>query len=309
MNLSSSCKQRRIQPAQPEMRISVIIPVYNRPAKVQRAIGSVVAQTYSPEEIIVVDDHSTDSTSEVLSDIYTQYQNSMRVLWHRENRGVGAARNTGINAASAEWIAFLDSDDEWRPDKLQKQVRFHREHPELKISQCDELWIRDGERVNKRRIHQKEGGQIFKESLKLCLVSPSAVLMHQSLFEEIGDFDESFPVCEDYDLWLRILTEYAIGYLNEPLLTRYGGHEDQLSSRYWGMDRWRVRAMEKHLNTALPHEWKVALYQELIEKLQILYQGARKREKPEAGEYRRKISGYQHELQKMKESGETIDLH
>lgn len=289
------------------MQISAIIPVYNRPEKVRRAVDSVIAQTYSPEEVLLVDDQSTDSTPEVLADISIRYQNSIRVLQHCENRGVAAARNTGISAASAEWIAFLDSDDEWMPDKLQKQVKFHREHPELKISQCDEIWIRKGKHVNKRRIHRKKGGQIFKESLKLCLVSPSAVLMHSSLFEEIGDFDESFPACEDYDLWLRILRKYAIGYLNEPLLTRYGGHEDQLSSRYWGMDRWRVRAMEKHLKTGLPYEWKVALYQELIEKLQILYQGARKREKPEAGKYGRKISGYQHELRKMEESEETID--
>ena len=289
------------------MRICVIIPVYNRPDKIRRAVGSVFAQTYSPAEIIVVDDHSTDSTPAVLSELSAQYLHEMVVLRHSENKGVAAARNTGITAASADWIAFLDSDDEWMPEKLERQVRFHREHPELKISQCDELWIRDGEHMTKRRIHRKEGGQIFRESLKLCLVSPSAVLMHRTLFDEIGDFDESFPACEDYDLWLRILTEYPIGYLDEPLLTRYGGHDDQLSSRYWGMDRWRVRAMEKHLKTAIPHEWKVALYRELIEKLRILYQGAKKREKPEAGEYRMKISRYKHELRRLEESESPVD--
>jgi len=261
---------------------------------------SVVGQTYTPAEIIVVDDYSTDATPDALDDLRKEIQTDLTVFRHPHNRGVSAARNTGIRNSSGEWIAFLDSDDEWLPEKLEAQHEFHSDNPDFKISQCDEIWIRNGSRVNKRDIHQKQGGYIFKESLQLCLVSPSAVIAHRSLFHEIGFFDESLPACEDYDLWLRVLTKYPIGYLAEPLLKRYGGHDDQLSSRYWGMDRWRVQAMEKHLESELPHDWKVALYEELINKLKVLYQGATKRDKPEAGIYKEKLNTYQDALKRLR---------
>jgi len=274
------------------MQFSVIIPVYNRPEMVRRAINSIVSQPFPAFEIIVVNDGSKDSTGEVLQEVAGTIDVPLHIINHPENRGVSAARNSGIKAAESEWIALLDSDDEWKPEKLERQQEFHQKHPELKISQSNEIWIRNGNRVNKREIHRKVGGRIFKESLKLCLVSPSATVIHRSIFDEIGYFDESLPACEDYDFWLRVLTKYPIGLLDEPLLTRYGGHDDQLSAKYWGMDRWRVKAMEKHLDKDLPQDWKIALYEELIAKLEVLHQGATKRDKPEAKIYREKIERY-----------------
>lgn len=278
------------------MEMSVVIPVFNRPRRIRRAVASVLRQTSPPAEIILVDDGSTDATPQVLRSLQKSETPDILLLTHSQNRGVASARNTGIRQARNEWIALLDSDDEWLPEKLARQVTYHLEHPGLKISQCNEQWIRSGKPVNKRKIHRKMGGRIFIESLKLCLVSPSAVLLHRSLLDEVGYFDETMPACEDYDLWLRVLTRYPIGLLNEPLVTRYGGHPDQLSSRYWGMDRWRVQAMEKHLDQALPAEWKIALYQELIAKLKVLSEGAAKRGKPEAATYQKKIERYQEAL-------------
>ena len=278
------------------MEISVIIPVRNRPRMLSRAIASAVTQTLHPEMVVAVDDGSTDETPEVIREFGTEYPDLVTGIFLPEHRGVSAARNAGIKASQTEWIALLDSDDEWLPDKLAHQQEFHRKHPEYKVFQCDEYWVRNGKQVNKRDIHRKKGGHIFKESLSLCLVSPSAVMIHRSIFEEIGYFDESMPVCEDYDFWLRVLVKHPIGLLKEKLLTRYGGHADQLSSQYWGMDRWRVQSMEKHLNADIPLEWKTALYSELVKKLEVLYQGAARRKKPEAAVYQAKIKRYQKKL-------------
>ncbi|MCF7803849.1 MAG: glycosyltransferase [Candidatus Marinimicrobia bacterium] len=281
------------------MDIAVVIPVYNRPDKVQRALNSVLNQTYPPKEILVTDDGSTDGTTAVLEKYHQSNPDLIRVFTHPDNNGVSTARNTAIKNSESRWIALLDSDDEWMPEKLERQVKYHKVHPELEVSQCNEIWVRNGKRVNKRDIHRKKGGRIFTESLKLCLVSPSAAVIHRPIFDEIGYFDESMPACEDYDFWLRVLVHYPIGLLDEPLLTRYGGHQDQLSAQYWGMDRWRVQAMEKHADKDLPVEWKRALYKELIEKLEILHQGAEKRDKPVAEEYQRKIERYGQRLKNI----------
>jgi len=274
------------------MNISVVIPVYNRPNKIRRALDSVLKQSYSPGEIVVTDDGSSDETAGILEDYHRCHPEVLHVFQHRENRGVSAARNTAIKQASGDWIALLDSDDEWWPHKLERQVEYHRKHRELKVFQCNEVWYRNEVRVNKRDKHQKHSGQFFVHALKLCLVTSSATLVHRSVFQDIGYFDTSFPACEDYDFWLRVLVKYPVGLLDEPLMNRYSGHADQLSSRFWGMDRWRVRAMEKHLNSTLPDEWKEALYRELIAKLEVLHQGAEKRGKPSASAYQRKIIHY-----------------
>ncbi len=282
-----------------EVRISVVIPVYNRPKMVKRAVRSVLKQTRPPEELIIVDDGSTDATPETLTALWQEAPDLIRVERHEENRGVSAARNTGIRRGTSGWIALLDSDDTWKPEKLERQERYHRAHPELLISQCNEIWIRDGERVNKRDIHRKREGRYFTDSLKRCLVTPSAVMIHRRIFRHIGYFDTDLPVCEDYDLWLRVLVRYPIGLLDEPLVIRYAGHPDQLSAKHWGMDRWRVAAMEKHLEEDLPEDWKLALYQELIAKLQVLYQGAAKRDKSSAEIYRKKIDRYSQGLKEV----------
>ena len=202
---------------------------------------SVLGQSYKDFELIVVDDASDDKTRSIL-----EKRSGIRVLYLDSHRGVSAARNRGVSMARGEWVAFLDSDDEWLPKKLEKQLELMA-RDKVKLVHSEEIWIRNGRRVNPRKKHRKFGGDIFEKCLKLCLISPSAVLMKKELFEEMGGFDEEFPVCEDYDLWLKITSLHRVGFVSEPLIVKYGGHADQLSQQYKSMDYWRVRALERIL--------------------------------------------------------------
>jgi glycosyltransferase involved in cell wall biosynthesis len=268
-------------------KISVVIPVHNRPAEVLRAIRSVREQTVTVQEIIVVDDGSTDETPGVL-----ESQIPGILLLKQENAGAAAARNTGILAAKGEWIAFLDSDDTWLPDKLEKQCTFLRTHPGIRILQTEEIWIRSGKRVNPPNKYLKKGGNIFTECLSHCIISTSTVICRKDLLEESGLFDTTLPVCEDYDLWLRIAAREAIPLLPEALTIKNGGQADQLSVRYTAMDRFRVRSLEKILCAEpLDPAQKKAVRSMLLKKLSYLRDGARRRG-IDAGLYEEKISEY-----------------
>jgi len=223
--------------------ISVIIPTYNRAWALEAAVDSVLAQDYPEVELIVVDDGSTDETPALLA----RYGEALRVLT-LENGGVSRARNHGIAASAGEFIAFLDSDDCWLPEKLSEQAAFFEANPEALICQTEEIWIRNGKRVNPCKHHKKLSGEIFEASLHLCLVSPSAVMMKRALFEEIGLFDESLPACEDYDLWLRIACRYPVYTTPSPLVVKHGGHEDQLSKTPL-LDRFRIQSLVRLLKS------------------------------------------------------------
>lgn len=259
------------------MSVSVIIPTYNRASVLPRAIDSVLEQSSPPGEIIVVDDGSTDDTKAIIEHNYPQVK-----YIHQENKGVSTARNVGIEAARYEWIALLDSDDEWLPEKLEKQMEALGKEPDFLICHTDEIWIRNGKRINQMKKHTKRGGHIFPYCLPLCVISPSSVMLHRRIFEEIGPFDPSLPVCEDYDLWLRICARHPVLFLDEPLLVKYGGHEDQLSQAYWGMDRFRIKALQKIIDSGYLDtvNLKAALVM-LIRKIEIYVKGAAKRNKLE----------------------------
>ena len=255
--------------------ISIIIPVFNRENTISRAIDSVLNQTYKSLEIIVVDDGSTDKTAEILK----SYSNNIKVI-HQKNSGVSVARNNGIKNSIGEWIALLDSDDEWLPNKLKLEVDYINENLDMKILQTEEIWIRNGKRIDPKKYHKKIAGNIFQKSLELCLVSPSAVIFKRSLFNEIGEFDEDLPVCEDYDYWLRVSLKYPVGLIKKYGIIKYGGHSDQLSQKYWGMDRFRIQSLEKIVNNeSLDKQKKQMVLNTLLKKLNILLIGARKRNK------------------------------
>lgn len=272
------------------MNISVIIPSYNRAHILERALSSVQAQTLAPVEIIVVDDGSTDNTASFMQQQFP----GCRYI-HQENQGVSSARNHGIRAAKGEWLAFLDSDDEWLPGKLAAQKEALEAAPEMKICHTEEIWIRNGRRVNPMKKHAKIGGHIFRHCLPLCAISPSSVVIHHSIFKEAGLFDESLPACEDYDLWLRICAHHPVKFIDTPQIMKYGGHEDQLSRHYWGMDRFRIQALEKIIaDPRLSTENRQAAIEMLVEKAGIFAQGAEKRGKlDQAGVYREKQRRYQ----------------
>jgi len=254
--------------------VSVIIPTYNRCESVCIAIESVLQQTRVPKEIIVIDDGSTDDTVHTVSHRFASVQ-----LIKQENRGVSHARNQGINAATAPWLAFLDSDDRWFKNKLATQMAAIDTSPDAVLCHCDEHWIRNGKRVNPMNKHQKRGGWIFEHCLPLCAISPSAAMLHKKLFDEIGLFDESLPACEDYDLWLRVCAIHPVLYVDEALLEKTGGHGDQLSRAYWGMDRFRLQALAKLLRSSkLKPEQYAKAHDVFKQKYSILFNGAIKRD-------------------------------
>ena len=226
-------------------KVSVILPSWNRATWLQKAIQSVLDQSFLDFELIVVDDGSEDATPELLE----SYSGNISSITFTKNLGVSAARNAAISNCDSEWIAFLDSDDFWHPDKLQKQIDQTSLRTEYHIHFTDEIWIRNGIRINPKHKHQKLEGWIFKPSLDLCLISPSTVLLRRELFEVHGLFDENLPICEDYDLWLRLTAQHPVALLNEKLMTRHGGHADQLSRSDWGIDRYRVKSIIKILDT------------------------------------------------------------
>lgn len=252
--------------------VSVIVPTYNRWPMVAEAVESALEQSYRNFELIVVDDGSEDETAPNLQ----KYGSRIRLL-RQARRGVAAARNFGVRSSSGEYLAFLDSDDLWRPEKLKAQVSFMAANPELEICQTEEIWIRRGVRVNPKRRHRKPSGDIFRPSLDLCLVSPSAVMIKRALFERVGGFDEAFPVCEDYDLWLRVAVDTPVPLMPLPLVIKRGGHADQLSHSTWGLDRFRILALQKLLRSAIDEEKRRWVLQMLERKVAILAQGARKR--------------------------------
>ena len=256
--------------------VSIIIPTYNRWPLVREAIESVLAQRFRDFELIVVDDGSTDGTVGELG----SFGGSLRLV-RQDRKGVAAARNSGVAVARGRYIAFLDSDDLWLSKKLAIQTAFMEQNTDFEISQTEEIWLRRGVRVNRKEKHRKASGDIFRRSLDLCLVSPSAVMMTKALFERLRGFDEAFPVCEDYDLWLRIGVERGVALIPTALVVKRGGHPDQLSRSMWGMDRYRIVALQKLLQTGLRGKERNWVIEVLKRKVRILCQGARKRGREE----------------------------
>ena len=264
---------------------------------VAAAVASVLAQSYRDFELVVIDDGSTDGSATELARFGSQLR-----YFYQHRSGVSAARNFGVRQSRGRLIAFLDSDDLWQPDKLQVQAAFMEAHPEVQICQTDEVWIRHGVRVNPKTKHRKPSGNIFERSLELCLVSPSAVMMSRELFDRSGGFDESLTVCEDYDLWLRIARDYQVPLIDQALVVKHGGHADQLSHSLWGMDRFRVIALQKLLRAGIAGAQRTAVLRVLQNKLAVLVQGARKRGKlADADRYRAMRSEFAGEIGDVRE--------
>lgn len=252
--------------------VSVVIPTYNRRGVIMRAIASVQAQTCPVSELIVVDDGSDDGTAQALAEL-----DGVRYIY-QNNQGVSAARNRGIDACSSRFVAFLDSDDAWLPTKLESQLE-ELGKTGLQFCHTEEIWIRNGVRVNQKRKHRKAGGDQFERSIELCCISPSSVLIARELFDIYGVFDTALPACEDYDLWLRICAFQQIAFVDTPQIYKYGGHDDQLSRAFPAMDRFRLKALEKLLlANAISENQRRLVLQNMKTRLRVLWMGAQKRE-------------------------------
>lgn len=256
----------------PSSTVSAIIPTFNRAQQTTVAIESVLNQSRPPNEIIVVDDGSTDP--------FDYHHELVHVIRLNENHGVSYARNIGIKFATSDWISLLDSDDIWHPIHLECMFEHIRFNPLCRWLQTDERWVRNGLHFNKKSYHEKPSGWGFEPSLKRCLVSPSAVMIHCSLFELHGVFDESLTVCEDYDLWLRILRYVPIDFVPRVTMTKFGGHVDQLSTSFPAMDNFRLTALMKQWTNRWPNIDRQDLRSVIQNKCYILKKGALKRGLP-----------------------------
>jgi glycosyltransferase involved in cell wall biosynthesis len=249
--------------------ISVIIPVYNRQEFIQRSVESVLNQTLPASQIIVVDDGSSDLTPQILQ----LYKDKIEIITTK-NQGVSRARNIGIAHSKYRWITFLDSDDEWDEKKLELQYSFHQKNPHILFSHTLERWIKNGKTIKPKKHHKKPKGWCFDENISFCKIAPSSVMVAREVLDKVGCFDESLRVCEDFDLWLRILKRYELGLIEKELVTKYAGHKDQLSTRYHSMDEQRIYALKKHIEIK-------GVREEIIRKYRILIEGALKRGKKE----------------------------
>ncbi|MCP3871726.1 MAG: glycosyltransferase [Desulfobacteraceae bacterium] len=265
--------------------VSVILPTYNRAWTLADAIDSVLGQDYPYIELIVIDDGSTDNTQELLE----SYKKEVTII-KQENSGVSAARNAGIKKSKGRFIALLDSDDAWDKRKISCQIDFFKQNTEALICQTEEIWIRNGKRVNPKIKHKKPSGMIFDPSLHLCLVSPSAVMMRKELFDIKGYFNEDFTVCEDYDLWLRVSSTLPVSLIDKPYTIKRGGHEDQLSN-YHSQDKFRIRSLMNLIdNAGLTPDQVQKVKKVLKNKCTIYGNGCIKRGKIKEGEYYLSIS-------------------
>lgn len=269
------------------MKISVIIPTYNREKHILQAIKSVKEQSVQVDEILVIDDGSDDNTKELLKNEPIRYI-------YQQNAGVSSARNKGIKEAKNEYIAFLDSDDTWHENKIAQHINYHKKNPQIKASYTKEVWIRNNKIISLKKYQQKEEPS-FVNSLALCKIGTSTFFSHKSIFEEIGYFDEKLNVCEDYDLWLRILLNNEIKLIDLELTNKYAGHEEQLSFSTPLIDTYRIKALEKHLDT----KYKKEILKELINKITILLKGAKKHNNIEIlNLFTNKLVKYEHLLEK-----------
>ncbi len=265
-----------------EPEVSVIIPTYNRKNFIERAVKSVLKQTFKNFELVIIDDGSTDGTEEIIKKFKDK---RIRYIW-QENKGPAGARNRGILEARAKYIAFLDSDDKWRRKKLEIQLNEMKKNPEILLSHTDELWFKNGKVVNPKKKHLKHNGDIFWQSVQLCAISMSTVMVQKRLFDIVGLFDENLLVCEDYDMWLRVTARFPVLLIPERLTVKYAGHPDQMSQKFKGMDRFRIYSLVKILNSGILNKEKFSLaLKELERKCQIYGKGCIKHGKIEEGEY------------------------
>ncbi len=270
--------------------VDVILPTFQRKAMLNRAIASVFQQSFKAFKLwVVVDGEEAGFSSEILTPWQKKFREKtlknrrfgplpqMEIIYLPQNRGVSAARNTGIQKGSSPYVAFLDSDDEWKPDKLKLQVAALRQKNSRPLIHSNEIWIRRGKFLNQKKRHKKEGGRIFKACLSLCLISPSSVMMKRWVFKKVGMFREDFLVCEDYEMWLRICARWKVGFLAQALVVKYGGHKDQLSSRYHAMDRFRVLALNNFFkNPFINKAERKEVARVFKKKCEILIQGYHK---------------------------------
>lgn len=288
--------------------VSVVIPTYNRSQLLLAAISSVLAQSHPPQEIIVVDDCSTDRTTELLEQITSQMQRGrsrvlasggeaeFRVVRLKKHSGYpGFVRNCGVAIATSDYIAFLDDDDQWLPQKLALQVALHNTHPKCIISCSDEYWLRRGRLI--AHPPPTEHSFRFASALQKCTIGPSTVMVWRECIDPRHGtgygFEPTLELAEDYHLWLRILDRHRVRYIPQKLTLKCEYGQAQLSHKYPYIERFRINALELLLeqeSLSAPHHRAAATV--CADKCLLWSAGARKRGRTEEALHYERMAAY-----------------
>ena len=271
--------------------VDAVITTHNRAEFITDALDSAVKQTFDELRIIIIDDGSNINVSAIISKYLSESSGLLKkkkrkiFYVYQRQRGISAARNTGIKLSRADYIAFIDDDDIWKKKKIERQIEELAANG-LRVCYTDEIWYMNGKHLNQLKKHRKYSGDIFEKALPLCIISPSSILIERSVFSEIGFFDTSFEVCEDYEFWLRLTLHFEVFFLEEKLIIKRGGHDSQLSRKYPAMDRFRIEAIKKLIdNVKMPENKYQAALNEIKKKIDIYINGCLKREKKEEADY------------------------
>ncbi|MDH4262688.1 MAG: glycosyltransferase family 2 protein [Spirochaetia bacterium] len=265
-----------------EPLVDVVIPVYNRDNLLLECIHSVINQTYEHLSIYVIEDGS-DVVAKYFSSLnnpaFAKSSKSISYIRLNTNHGVSYCRNLGASIGKGQYIAFLDSDDQWDKFKISRQLEYLENNPGYKWIHTNEIWQRNGVIINQKKEHKKEGGQFMKRLFQRCLISPSSVMFSRSFFESCGGFLHHFPVAEDYELWLRLNLKNPVAFVDEPLTIKRAGNWSQLSKTP-EIDKWRVLAMHRLYRMYKNDQDFIDLFEfwkiDVIKKTQILIKGAEK---------------------------------
>ncbi len=239
-----------------------------------KAVESVINQTYRPYEVIVVDDGSNDGTA-------LEFPIEGVIFIQIDHDGhPGFVRNRGVENSTGDYIAFLDSDDIWMTDKLERQVEYYKSHKNCRILHTKERWVRNDKVISQKKRKHKKSGNVFKESLQGCILGPSTVLMDKKLYLEFDGFNSTIEVGEDYDLWLRITGSVDVDYLDEELIIKNAGHGDQLSFKYGFIEPFKIDVLESLIkeDSFSPENRELAI-DALKNKYEIIINGCKKRGK------------------------------
>ena len=227
-----------------DILVSVVVPAFNRPSLLHRAIMSVIDQTHRNLEILVVDDGSTEDVRSLLKDFSDDRINYLR---HEINKGVSAARNTGTRHSHGEYIAFLDSDDEWLPDKIKSQLEdLRKKTPSYHASYCGrEEYDDEKMKVIERSEFVRDGSLLSELLFRNCVGTASSVLMQKECLNRLGGFDEKMHADEDWELWINFSRYYSFAFLDVPLV-RYHIHGKGRISDAMNLHTYLPYIYEKH---------------------------------------------------------------
>lgn len=251
---------------------AAIIPHFEREELLAQALDSVVRQTEPPAEIIVVDDGSRRPPEAVCR----RYGARLLVIDHTGKPG--AVRNRGAEAAESKWLAFLDSDDLWLPEKLKRQRQKLESQPMMTLCHTREIWLRGTKTVSQKKQKHLREGDVFPDALRKCIIGPSTVMLSKTVFEKLGGFDETLEIAEDYEFWLRWTDHFPVAYCDEPLVVKRTGDWAQLSEKYGQIEIFRIEALFRLLDKGLSIEQhRRMLLDEVRRKITIYCHGCRKR--------------------------------